>query len=291
MHTSSTRIPGRSRLGGPVRRIAGVAAVAAAAALLTGCTAPSPEPSATVAVGSPTTAVGRSATPEPTVTASATPVATATATAAPSPASSQQGGGKGCSPNGVRIPAGADTATIRDVDETDSDAVEFYSETPAFEFGVHTKSGATIVLPDDLAGPAMHNGWMTRFAVNVLAVTDDGRTATLHAFVDCRFVQPQGVDGRPYSFALRGFGTTGTGVGCSSYVDGTLGLVGLDAVRLADGRYRIDTTPVNVSADGRTATNGTTRRGTTTYAADSEQVQEANGSSCRDVPIVHTSGR
>ena len=132
---------------------------------------------------------------------------------------------------------------------------------------------------------------MTRFATNVLAVIDDGRGATLHAFVGCRFVQPKGVDGRPYSFTLNGFGTNGTGVGCSSYVDGTLGLVGLHAVRLPSGRFRIDSTEVQVSADGRTATNGATKRGTTTYAADSEQVRQANRSTCADVPIVHTSGR
>jgi hypothetical protein len=148
-----------------------------------------------------------------------------------------------------------------------------------------------VVLRDDLAGPAMHNGWMARFATNIFAVIDDGRGATLHAFVDCRFVQPRGVEGRPYTFALQGFGTAGTGVGCSSFVDGTKKLVGLNAVRLSNGRYRIDSTEVKVSADGRTATNGPVERGRTTYAADSEAVRQANRSSCSDVPIVHTSGR
>ena len=267
--------------GAGARRVAAPAAVAIACALLAGCTSAAPTTGPT----------GGSTTIAPSPTSTVSPTPTATATSAPSPVSSQQGGGKGCSANGVRIPAGADTASIDDVDETDSGATEFYSETPVFEFGVRTTSGATIVLRDDLAGPAMHNGWMARFATNILAVLDDGRGATLHAFVDCRFVQPRGVAGTPYSFALNGFGTAGTGVGCSSFVDGTRKLVGLNAVRLANGRYRIDSTEVKVSADGRRAVNGSVERGRTTYAADSEQVRQANRSTCGSVPIVHTSGR
>ena len=294
MASSSVRARVRLRSNGrgtAARRIAALAVVTTAAALLAGCTAAAPPTAPTT--GSTATAVSHpsTVTPTPTATVTSASAPTATATGAPSPVSSQQGGGKGCSPNGVRIPDGADTASIDDVDETDSGATEFSSETPVFEFGVHTKSGATIVLRDDLAGPAMHNGWMARFATNILAVIDDGRGATLHAFVDCRFVQPRGVNGTPYSFALNGLGTTGTGVGCASFVDGTKKLVGLDAVRLANGRYRIDSTEVKVSADGRTATNGPVERGRTTYAADSEQVRQANRSTCGDVPIVHTSGR
>lgn len=295
MARSSARARARTRIrsedrGTAVRRIGALAAAAAAVALLAGCTSATPPAS-----GSTTTADGgpRAVSPAVTATASAgsAPAATATASSAFSPVSSQQGGGKGCSPGGARIPEDADTAPIDDVDETDSGATEFSSEKPVFEFGVRTTSGATIVLRDDLAGPATHSGWMARFATNVLAVIDDGREATLHAFVDCRFVQPRGVDGTPYSFALNGRSTTGTGVGCSSFVDGTRKLVGLNAVRLANGRYRIDSTEVRVSPDGRTATNGPVERGGTTYAADSEQVRQANRSSCGDVPIVHTSGR
>ena len=260
-----------------MRRAASVVVTMSAAVLLAGCGSPAP-----------------SSTPTPsttTVTVTTTPTATATATSEPAPVSSQQGGGKGCSPNGVAIPQGADTAMIADVDETDSDATEFYAEQPRFEFGVHTKSGATVVLPDDLAGPAMHSGWMTRLDLAVVAVLDDGRGATLHAFVNCRFVEPKGTDGRPYRFTLNGFGSAGTGVGCSSYGDGTIELVGLNAVRLSNGRYRIDSTEVKVSANGRTATNGATTRGTRTYPADSPQVQDANRSTCMNVPKVHTSGR
>lgn len=265
--------------GAAVRRTVLIVGTVAAAGLLAGCTTPAPP---TVSTPS-TTAVA--------TTPSASPTSTPTATSLPTPVSSQQGGGKGCSPNDLPVPDDADTATIADVDETDSDATEFYSETPRFAFGVHTSSGATVLLPDDLAGPATHSGWMTRFPLAVVAVIDDGRGATLHAFVDCRFVQTKGVDGTPYSFTVNGSGTTGTGVGCSAYVDGTKELVGLNAVRLSTGRYRIDSTEVKVSADGLTATNGTTKRGTTTYAESSAEVRQANRSTCGDVPIVHTSGR
>lgn len=280
-----------------MRRWVSIVVLIGAAGLLAGCaaSAPNASPSAVTTDTEPTTTT---AIPTSSTAASSTPAASAstgsaapTSSSAPTAVSSQQGGGKGCSPNGVAIPAGADIAPIRDVDETDSDATEFYSETPRFEFGVRTQSGATVVLPDDLAGPATHSGWMTRFPLAVVAVLDDGRGATLHSFVDCTFVRTEGIDGRPYSFALNGFGTAGTGVGCASYADGTTKLLGLNAVRLTTGRYRIDSTEVRVSADGRTATNGATTKGTTTYAEGSNQVRQANSSTCGDVPIVHTSGR
>lgn len=251
-----------------------------AASLLAGCTAATP-------VGAPTATVTVTAAPSPSPTPS---TRSTSATAAPSPVSTQRGGGKGCSPNGGSIPAGADTAKIGDVDDTDSDATEFYAESPRFEFGVRTASGAVAVLQDGLAGPGAHSGWMARFPLAVLAVLDDGRTATLHAFVDCRFTTVDGVDGEPYRFSLQGFGAVGTGVGCGSYADGTRELLGVDAVRLPDGRYRIDTTEVKVSADGRTATNGTRTRGTHEFTRDSPEVRAANSSGCGTVPIVHTSG-
>lgn len=277
-----------------MRRLVSTLTLVCAVGMLAGCTASAPDtPPSAVTTDAEPAAIPTVSTPasSPPAASSSSGFAAPTSSSAPTAVSSQQGGGKGCSPNGVAIPAGADTAPVRDVDETDSDATEFYSETPRFEFGVRTQSGATIVLPDDLAGPATHSGWMTRFPLAVVAVLDDGRGATLHAFVDCTFVRTEGIDGRPYSFALNGFGTAGTGVGCASYADGTTKLLGLNAVRLTTGRYRIDSTEVRVSADGRTATNGPTTKGTTTYAEGSTQVRQANSSTCGDVPIVHTSGR
>jgi hypothetical protein len=248
--------------------VGGAGAAALVVLLLAGCSPASPSPAPTVTVTAPPTTV------------TATPIATPTTS----------WDGHGCRPNDVPIPDDADTAVIGDVDETDSDATEFYSQSPAIEFGVHTSSGATIVQPDDLAGPGAHSGWMTRLAIGVVAVLDDGRTATLHAFVDCRFVETKGVDGQPYRFTLNGFGDVGTGVTCTTDVDGTKELAGVDAVRLADGRYRIDTTPVTISDDGLTATNGATTRGTRTHAASSPEVRAANTSRCLDVPKVGTSG-
>jgi hypothetical protein len=66
---------------------------------------------------------------------------------------------------------------------------------------------------------------------------------------------------------------------------------GAEGTAAVDGAYRIDSTEVKVSADGLTATDGPTTKGSTTYAADSPQVRAANTSSCVDVPEVRTSGR
>lgn len=261
-----------------LRRITTTAGALLAVAVLAGCA-----PAATTVPHPVTvTATPSSSAPAPTVTA------TVTASTTPSPATSVAG--KGCLPNGASIPAGADTARVGDVDETDSDSTEFYSEQPGFEFGVRTGGGAVVVQRDDLAGPATHSGWITRFPNGVLAVLDDGRDATLHAFVHCGFTTPKGVDGKPYMFTLNGFGSYGTGVECGTDVDGTPKLLGVNAVKVSGG-YRIDTTEVTVSADGLTAKNKKTVKGTRTYAADGEAVALAKTSTCRDVPKVHTSGR
>ena len=72
-----------------------------------------------------------------------------------------------------------------------------------------------LLLRDDLAGPGVHSGWSAKLdePAIVATVLDDGRTASLHAFVGCRFVTTTGPDGSPYRFALNGFGTAGTGRG------------------------------------------------------------------------------
>jgi hypothetical protein len=95
----------------------------------------------------------------------------------------------GCPANSETIPSGADVATIGDVDGDGRADTEFYPESPRFEYGIQTASGATIVLRDDLAGPGRHSGWSVRRENEVvITVLDDSRTATLHALVDCAFV-------------------------------------------------------------------------------------------------------
>lgn len=262
---------------GQERRVGAVLGASAVMALLVGCAAgtpPTPSPTVTV------TAVASSAAPSsaaPTAVTTSTPSSTASAVA-------------GCAPNGVAIPPGADTAQVGDVDDGDADATEFSAESVPFEFGVHTASGATIVTKDDLAGPGVHSGWIARLASGTVAVLDDGRNATLHALVGCRFITTTDRSGKPYGFTLNGFGSFGTGVACVQDADGSRELAGLNAVKVTGGRYRIDRTIVQVSADGRIATNGAKTTGTTTYAANSAEVRAANTSTCGDVPKVHTSG-
>jgi hypothetical protein len=180
---------------------------------------------------------------------------------------------------------------VPDVDGDGRADTEFYSEQPRFEFGVRTASGALIVLRDDLAGPAVHAGWIHKGPSGApLAVLDDSRTATLHALVGCRFVTPDGVNGKPYAFTLNGFGDAGTGVTCTAAQDDSW-LSGVLAERRSNGRYDIIRTRILVSADGRTATNGDRTTVATGLDRSDPRVQAAMTSVCPGVPEVRTSGR
>ncbi|MGO4103042.1 hypothetical protein AB4Y63_03755 [Leifsonia sp. YAF41] len=247
-------------------------------AAATGCAgipggAPSSVPTSTSSVGaSVTPSAGPTGTPT-----SAVPVPTASAA--------------GCAPNGASVPVGATTATIEDVDGDDKPDVEFYSESPTFEYGIQTASGATFALADDLAGPGRHSGWSAPLESGVVVtVLDDSRTATLHAFVGCAFVTTKGVDGNPYRFTLNGFGDYGTGVQCSNG-NGGRQLLGVLATQQSDGLYDIARTVVNVSRDGLVATNGSLATGASGLAASDPQVVLALTSRCGDIPKVQTSGR
>ena len=251
----------------------------------------------TLAVGMALAGCAPTATNGASSTGSATPSAgSSTSPPSPLPSLSTPGnsatGAAGCSPNGIAIPAGATTAIIGDVDGDQRPDTEFYTEVGAFSYGIHTASGATVLLPDDLAGPGAHSGWSARLdgPAIVATVLDDGRSASLHAFINCRFVTTKGTDGQPYRFLLNGFGEYGTGVACNNQNGGTL-IMGALAQTRGDGLYDIRWTQVNMSADGTKATNLTT---VTRYAGLAESdplVKQAMGSYCNDVPKVSTSGR
>jgi hypothetical protein len=182
-------------------------------------------------------------------------------------------------------------AQIEDIDGDGRPDTEFYSESPQFEYGIQTASGATVVLRDDLAGPGKHSGWSAPLESEVvITVLDDSRTATLHAFVDCAFVTTTGLNGKPYSFSLRGFGAYGTGVACSNG-NGGRQLLGLLATRGDDGRYDVTKTLVNVSKDGTKALNGGSSQVASDVPADDARVASAMESRCGDIPKVQTSGR
>ena len=182
--------------------------------------------------------------------------------------------------------------SVGDLDGDQRSDNAFYSEAGPFEYGIRTASGATIVLRDDLAGPGVHSGWSAKLdgPAIVATVLDDGRTATLHAFVNCAFVTTKGPDGSPYRFALNGFGTAGTGVACNDRNGGTL-VEGALAVKRSDGRYDIRWTLIRLSADGTEATNGETETRYRGLAASDVRVKQAMGSHCGTAPKVGTSGR
>lgn len=147
-------------------------------------------------------------------------------------------------------------------------------------------------MPDDLAGPGIHSGWTAPVdvAVGHVTVLDDGRAATLHAFVDCRFVTTRGTDGNPYRFGLNGFSEVGTGVACSDGNGGAL-VQGVLARKRSDGHYDIRWTGIDISADGAHASNGRTSTRRSDLPGSDPRVQRAMGSYCGSVPKVHTSGR
>ncbi|MFD1722926.1 hypothetical protein [Amnibacterium endophyticum] len=198
----------------------------------------------------------------------------------------------GCSNGLTTIPAGADAARISDVDGDGKPDTEFYSEGPnGFEYGIKTSAGGVDTLRDDLAGPGVHSGWTATVdvAVGHVTVLDDGRSATLHAFVGCRFVTTNGPDGQPYRFGLNGFYQAGTGVACSGGNGGVL-VEGVLAHKRRNGNYDIRWTNIDISADGTKASNGPTSTRWADLAPSDPRVHQAMGSYCGNIPKVHTNG-
>jgi hypothetical protein len=96
----------------------------------------------------------------------------------------------------------------------------------------------------------------------------------------------QDAQGQPYTFD-RGFAGQGTGVGCTED-GGPLRLAGLNAQQEADGTWTVVRTWVDLSADGRTAANGTSDTFTAT-TADDPLVVTAQEVSCGEL-VAGTDG-
>jgi len=198
---------------------------------------------------------------------------------------------KGCPANNETIPGGADIATIPDIDGDGQPDIHFYSEIPNFMYGVQTATGATVILRDQLAGPHTHSGWTAQLGSDlVITVLDDGRTASLHAFVDCRFVTTTDLDGTPYRLGLNGFSDDNTAVRCGNG-DGGLELIGVNAARQPDTTYDIVKTTITISRDGKRVVHSSAQTEATGLAASDERVTSARGSTCADVPEVGSIGR
>lgn len=270
-----------------LHRIALIPALVIAVSIaVAGCGSPpaaSPAGAQNVGSHAPQTGAGGEKTPEP------DPTAEPTGELPPDPATTH--GNAGCRATGGGIPAGADTSEIEDVDGDGLADTQFYSESHPFHYGIHTASGATAVLGDDLAGPGGHYGWSARLANGlVVTVLDDSRSATLHAFIDCRFVTTFAPDGEPFRVHLKGFGDHETGISCGVRDNGRQ-LVRMLALNTGDGMHDITRTVVQVSEDGTRAWDGDTSTWGTGVPASDERVKRAMTSSCENVRKVGTSGR
>ena len=237
-----------------------------------------PTTTATVTV-QPTSTPTLTSTP----TSGTTKVTTTTTSAPPSDADA------GCPATGGSIPVGAQVQKTNDVDLDSRVDEEFITGT---EFGVKTASGAIITVRMPLAGGGDRHGWISVMeAQPPVAVVDDGHTAAVFAFVNFKFVTPTGTNGKPYTFTLWGFGKYGSGVSCIGSDRGGYNLAGVNAVELPNGRYRIDTTAVDIPKSGTTAKNGQFVKGTKTFAGSSQTVVNAKRSFCNLVPLIDSGGK
>lgn len=208
--------------------------------------------------------------------------------ASPSPTSATV---TGCPANDVPVPADAALETIQDIDLDGLPDAQFYSEVDGFFYGIRTASGATILLKDDLAGPNTHSGWTSIREGGTVTILDDGRTATLHAFIDCAFVTTTDAGGTAYRFGLNGFSDYGTGVECTDQNGGAL-LYGVLASRQSDDLYDLVGTQIILNENGRIARNSPYKWDIAQgLPRDDEQVSLAMRSTCGETPIAHTSGR
>jgi len=197
----------------------------------------------------------------------------------------------GCPATPAEMPAGVVSAEIADVDGDGENDTEWYSESSSpFTYGITTASGATHTLTDDLAGPGAHSGWTAALHNGVVVtVLDDGRSASLHAFVDCEYVTPIGVDGRPYTFDMQNLRGNGTGVGCLE-VEGGLELNGLQVAEKHGDTYALMATGITVSENGLSAMNGYTAV-SGSVPEDDRRVTAAQTSTCANAAVVSTSGQ
>lgn len=191
---------------------------------------------------------------------------------------------------GVTTPAGADVREVVDVDGDGRPDQAWLTGGADRRFGISTASGATFSVAIASASPLP-----AAAVVGVvqgdqpIALVDLGREALVYSLDGCAVTAPTNAQGTPYTFD-RGFGDAGTGVGCSQ--DGAvLRLAGLDAVQAADTTYTVTRTWVDLSKDGRKATNGakatvaTGAAGTEAVVTTAQEVTCGNAVAGKDGPV------
>ena len=174
----------------------------------------------------------------PTSSPSGTPSATPTAVA------------KACPPTPAVMPASATTRKTIDIDGDGHTDIEWLSETPSLRFGVTTASGATYSFPLSTAAPGAREGFIARLNDHrILSLVDDGRTAYLHFFVNCSWVQTKDSHGIPYTLDMNNFRNKGTGVGCRRGYLYSWKLIATGST------YTVKETQILLNVDGSVANN------------------------------------
>ena len=192
--------------------------------------------------------------------------------------------GPGCT-NTAKMPVGAVTGPISDVDQDGRADTQFYGAgNGRYVYGIRTAAGGVYTITDTLRGLQAHSGFTAYLlGSGVVSVIDDKETAKLYAFRNCRFVQPQHKTGGAYTFALGAKSTSGTGIACNDQNGGPI-LERATAKKRANGRYDILWSTVRVSDDGKTAyrqtgTGSTDVRWSNLKASDT-RVRDARASHC-----------
>ena len=246
------------------------AAIASGTALLlSGCflipSSPSPSPTSTTT--QPAASPSASTTPSSTPSISPTPTSTASTT--------------GCAPNSASIPAGAVTRTTIDVDGDGRPDTEWISDSPTLEFGVTTASGATYSYPLPTASPAGREGFIARLNDHrIVSIVDDNRSAYVHFFVNCGWVETTHPGGSQYVLDFNDFVGTGSGVGC------ILGYVNSYQLKNTSTGYTVTATPLNLNGTGSVANPGTTTTVVTNASSSDPRVKVAQEISCGTVTVA-----
>ena len=229
---------------------------------------------------------GGSRSAAPTVAPATTTAAPAPSAAVSTPATTPAAQPRtGCAPTaGGGVPAGAVSKVTRDVDgDGRSDTLWVTAAAGTQTVGITTASGATFTHDASSAAPV---------GPAAVVVDPTGTGAPLDVLVSHRLLDVLTISGcslatvtdkesHPYQFGM-GWTSFGTGMGCST-VGGKTGLVGLNAVKQADGSFTISRTAVLQT--GTHAVNGPTD--TVRAAAGSAAAASAMAVvSCHDVTLA-----
>jgi hypothetical protein len=222
----------------------------------------------------------------------ATPVTTASAGvgAAPTstlgshgagPGTGTSPGGKGCTPNGERVPAGATQATYADVDG-DAKRDTVFLDSTGSRVGIRTASGRVFSIGYRVAEASelSAQAFVTADG-NALILLSGSRQAYLFGIVNCAVVVTRNAEGDQYTFD-NGFKDLDTGVGCLSGSDQTLTLAGLRAAKMgmSSGYYEVYRTAITIGERGRSASNGPITQSDENVSHDRARAKVRTGFPC-----------